>query len=167
MSDTEGLRDLLAFHRDFICWRSREFADFYGCDVSQAPDGYVKLVFDIGGFEVSQETARDLGLCLAEMVAISYRADGFEVTPPLPREEAVFRRGAWGSVTGNTSVRNGSYHFFSNGGGETLIQVNGIEERGFEIVFECMCFSFSREDALWLSEKLMAVCGRAPAFPFG
>lgn len=113
------------------------------------------------------ETARDLGLCLAEEVATSYLADGFEVTPPSPCEQAVFNRGAWGGATGHISVRNGSHDFFSSGSGETLIQVNGIEERGFEVVFEYMCFSFSREDSLWLSEKLMAVCGREPAFPFG
>ncbi|NMX83611.1 hypothetical protein HBO10_29335 [Pseudomonas sp. WS 5503] len=159
--------EFLEVYRDFICWRSREFADFYGCVVSQTPDGYVKLVFDVGGFEVSQETASDLGLCLAEEVATSYLADGFDIYPPPPREEAVFKRGAWGGVTSNVSVRNGSHEFFSSGSGETLIRVNGIKERGFEIVFEHMCFSFSREDALWLSEKLLAVCGRAPAFPFG
>lgn len=167
MSDVIGCRDLLAFHRDFICWRSREFADFYSCNVSQAADDYVKLVFDIGGFEICQETAMDLGLCLAEDVATSYLADEFDITPPPSREDAVFKRGAWDGIMGNVTVRNGSHQFFSDENGETLIRVNGLKERGFEIVFEQMCFSFSREDALWLSGKLMAVCGEAPAFPFG
>lgn len=159
----------IGFKRDFLCWRGREFDEFYECRVAGTDRRGARIEFESEGVDVSAEVAGEIAFCLSEALAIAEQA-GVESVTAAVREEGLLNRkyrlscGAWQfSAEGTVHVENANLEFLDGAvGAGILVAVRTIEEGGFELQFEWRGYSFSAQDASWLQEKLLEVSQQHP-----
>jgi hypothetical protein len=59
-------------------------------------------------------------------------------------------------ANGEIAIEDASGDFFEgSSSGTTSIVVCTIQDGGYELVFPFMCYSFTQDDATWLSEGLL------------
>lgn len=156
-----------AKEREFLSWRGLEFHEQYTCAVEQAGDNSVKIRLDIIEFCIEPDAAIEISNCLRDAIILSVHRDDADLTA---RERSFglllrkYRRriSGWEYIAeGEVDVTNASPEFFEDPGvdyGKTKISVCSIPGGGYEIVLGFMGYSFTIEDAIWLSVALVQAC---------
>lgn len=151
--------------REFDCWRGLDFDEKYKCAIEVLPSARIMIELDIVRLSVTPEVALEISSCLREALAIdgneeSDQSDGenrptglFEVR----RTTGI--RGLQYSASGEIVIEDATEDVCKGSpSGTTSIVACTIEGGGFELVFPFMGYSFTEDDAVWLSEQLFRAC---------
>lgn len=153
--------------RELQSWRGLDDEEKYTCVIERAGDTSVKIRLNIIEFCIGTEAAIEISECLRDAIVLNVYRDDADLTA---RERSFgllsrkYRRRISGweyTAEGDVEVTSASSEFFENAGvdyGETKISVCSIPGGGYEIVFSFMGYSFTIEDAIWLSVTLAQAC---------
>lgn len=153
--------------REFLSWRGLEHEELYTCTVERSGDKSVKITLDIIEFCIETEAAIEISECLKDAIILNVHRDDGDLTArerPFGLLSRKYRRRISGweyAAEGDVKVTNASPQFFENTGidcGKAKISVCSIPGGGYEIVFSFMGYSFTIEDAIWLSVTLAQAC---------
>lgn len=153
--------------REFMCWRGLEDGEQYTCTVERAGYSSVKIRLDIIEFCIETEAAIEIAECLKDALILNVHRDDADLTArerPFGLFSRKYRRRISGweyAAEGEVEITSASSEFFEDSGvdyGKTMISVCSIPGGGYEIVFSFMCYSFTIEDAIWLSVTLVQAC---------
>lgn len=168
MSFSHQIQDQTTVHcREFVCWRGLEEGDRYDCNIEALTNDQIRINLDCVEFCVKTEAAIEIADCLRDAFSIALYG---EENPYEERDLAdlhMFQKTSNGRVKsyradGKVEVTAGSVDFSDDAGsyGNTPISIQTIPGGGYEIVFDFMCYSFAIQDAIWMSNTLMAACGQ-------
>ena len=154
------------FQRDLLCWREKECEDYYDCSIKSVGEGAVRIEFDSEWIEFSAAVAYELAFYLAETAAIlaqpsaeTTRAVARDHEPLLTRKYRLFLD--WHlSATGEIPFNKISPEIMPHPEGSTAVSIRTVRPEGVEIEFEGFGYSFSKDDAAWISEKLLEATGQ-------
>lgn len=155
--------------REFDCWRGLEFGEQYTCVVEVLADGRVRLDLDIITFSVSPQAAGEIANCLDDALAYilgqgDQQQSEERAQSSLTASYMTGMRGLQYVATGEIHVSDASPDFFEDSNqGHTPISICSIPGGGYELVFDFMCYSFSAQDAIWLSSSLLEACEQTEA----
>lgn len=156
-----------AKERQFLSWRGLEDEEQYTCTVKRADDKSVKIRLDIIDFCIGTEAAIEISECLRDAIVLNVHCDDADLTArerPFGLLSRRYRRQLSGweyTAEGEVEVTNASPEFFEDScvdSGKANISVCSIPGGGYEIVFSFMGYSFTTEDAIWLSVALVQAC---------
>lgn len=151
--------------KEFDSWRGLESDETYTCAIELLPNARIMIELDIVWFSVTPEVAQEISSCLREAQAIDCDEEGHQAEGEY-RPTGLFKvrsligiRGLQYSASGEIAVEDASGDFCEgSSSGTTSIVVCTIEGGGYELVFPFMCYSFTEDDAVWLSEGLLRAC---------
>lgn len=151
--------------REFDCWRGLDFDEKYKCAIEVLPSARIMIELDIVRFSVTPEVALEISSCLREALAID-GDEGSDQSDGENRPTGLFKirrligiRGVQYSASGEIAFEDASGDVCEESpSGTTSIVICTIEGGGYELVFPFMCYSFTEDDALWLSEGLLRAC---------
>lgn len=154
------------FQRKLLCWRERECEDYYDCSIKAVGEGAVMVEFDSEWIEFSAAVAYELAFYLAEAVAIveqssaeTTRAVARENEPLLERKYRLFMD--WHlDATGEIQFDRISPQIMPDREGYTAVSIRTVRPGGVEVEFEGFGYAFSKDDAAWISEKLLEASGQ-------
>jgi hypothetical protein len=147
--------------KEFDSWRGLEFDETYTCAIDLLSTARIMIELDIVKFSVTPAVAQEISACLREALAISGEDEGCQ-TEVENRPNGLFKvrslagiRGPQYSAQGEIMVDDAPELFCGeSASGTTSIVVCTIQGGGYEVVFPSMCYSFTQDDAVWLSEGL-------------
>lgn len=154
------------FQRKLLCWRERECEDYYDCSIKAVGEGAVMVEFDSEWIEFSAAVAYELAFYLAEAVAIveqpsaeAARAVARECEPLLTRKYRLLMD--WHlDATGEIPFNKISPEIMPDRESYTAISIRTVRPGGVEMEFEGFGYAFSKDDAAWISEKLLEASGQ-------
>ncbi len=147
--------------REFDCWRGLDFDEKYKCSIEVLPSARIMIELDIVRLSVTPEVAQEISSCLRETLAISGDEEGDQAVGE-NRPTGLFKvrrligiRGLQYSASGEIAFEDASGDVCEESpSGTTSIVVCTVEGGGYELIFPFMCYSFTEDDAVWLSEQL-------------
>jgi hypothetical protein len=153
--------------REFECWRGLEEGDKYECIIEALTKNQIRISLDVVELCVNTKAAIEIADCLRDAFSIALYG---EENPYGERDLAhrhIFqtssdRRLKQYRADGEVEVTSGSADFGNDEGlfGNTPISIQTISGGGYEVVFDFMGYSFAIQDAIWMSNTLLAACGR-------
>lgn len=151
--------------RQFDCWRGLDFDEKYTCAIEVLPSARIMIELDIVRLSVTPDVAQEISSCLREALAIGGDEEDDQAVGE-NRPTGLFRvrrligiRGHQYSASGEIAFEDASADVCEESpSGTTSIVVCTIEGGGYELVFPFMCYSFTEDDAVWLSEQLFRAC---------
>lgn len=156
-----------AKERQFLSWRGLEDEEQYTCAVERSGDKSVRIRLDIIEFCVEPKVAIEISECIRDAIILSVHRDDDDLTArerPFGLLSRKYRRRISGweyAAEGELEITSASPEFFEDSGvdyGKAKISICSIPGGGYEIVFSFMGYSFSIEDAIWLSVTLVQAC---------
>jgi hypothetical protein len=151
--------------KEFDSWRGLESDETYTGAIELLPTARIMIELDIVRFSVTPEVAQEISSCLREALAIGGDEEGHQAVGE-NRPTGLFKvrsligiRGLQYSASGEIAFEDASGEVCEGSpSGTTSIVVCTIEGGGYELVFPFMCYSFTEDDAFWLSEGLLRAC---------
>ncbi|XVJ50138.1 hypothetical protein ACDZ94_24510 (plasmid) [Pseudomonas sp. UBT] len=151
--------------REFDCWRGLDFDEKYECAIEVLPSARIMIELDIVRLSVTPDVAQEISSCLREALAIGGDEEGDQAVGE-HRPAGLFKVRRFIGIRGLQYSASGEIEFEDASGdvceespsGTTSIVVCTIESGGYELVFPFMCYSFTEDDAFWLSEGLLRAC---------
>ena len=151
--------------REFDCWRGLDFDEKYKCAIEVLPSARIMIELDIVRLSVTPDVAQEISSCLREALAIGGDEEADQAVGE-SRPTGLFKvrrligiRGFQYSASGEIAFEDASANVCEESlSGTTSIVVCTIEGGGYELVFPFMCYSFTEDDAFWLSECLLRAC---------
>lgn len=155
--------------REFDCWRGLDFDEKYECAIEVLPSSRIMIELDIVRLSVTPDVAQEISSCLREALAIGSDEEGHQAVGE-NRPTGLFKvrrligiRGLQYSASGEIAFEDASGDVCEESpSGTTSIEVCTIEGGGYELVFPFMGYSFTEDDAFWLSEGLFRACQKIP-----
>jgi hypothetical protein len=155
--------------REFDCWRGLDFDEKYKCAIEVLPSARIMIELDIVRLSVTPDVAQEISSCLREALAIGGDEEGGQ-TVGENRPTGLFKvrrligiRCLQYSASGVIAFEDASGDVCEESpSGTTSIEVCTIEGGGYELVFPFMGYSFTEDDAFWLSEGLFRACQKIP-----
>ena len=149
------------FQRELLCWRERECEDTYDCSIIAVGEGAVRVEFDSEWIEFNAAVAYELAFYLAEAVAIveqpsaeTTKAVAREHEPLLERKYRLFMD--WHlDATGEIPFNKISHGIMPDRESYTAVFIRTVRPGGVEMEFGGFGYAFSKDDAAWISEKLL------------
>ncbi|MBC3495762.1 hypothetical protein HU764_012255 [Pseudomonas sp. SWRI100] len=154
------------FKREMLCWRDRELDEHYECTIKSGGEGAVRIEFDSYGLNFSAEVAYELAFSLSEAIAFNDQTDPETTTAAVREDDTVLQRkfrliSDWHlSATGEVPYTDASPELTDAPSGNILVTIRTLKPGGFEMELEWMGYSFSKDDAAWLKEKLLEASGQ-------
>jgi hypothetical protein len=148
--------------KEFDSWRGLEFDETYTCAIELLPTARIMIELDIVKFSVTSEVAQEISACLKKALAISGGEGSYEAEFG-NRPNGLFKTHSLAGMSarqywanGEIAIEDASGDFFEgSSSGTTSIVVCTIQDGGYELVLPFMCYSFTQDDATWLSEGLL------------
>jgi hypothetical protein len=155
--------------REFDCWRGLDFNEKYECAIEVLPSARIMIELDIVRLSVTPDVAQEISSCLREALAIGGDEEGDQAAGE-NRPTGLFKvrrligiRGLQYSASGEIAFEDASGDVCEESpSGTTSIVVCTIDGGGYELVFPFMGYSFTEDDAFWLSEGLFRACQKIP-----
>lgn len=147
--------------KEFDWWRGLDSDEMYTCAIELLPTARIMIELDIVKFSVTAEVALEISSCLREALAIGGDEES-DQSGGENRPNGLFKirrttgvRGLQYSASGEITIEDATEDVCEGSpSGTTSIVAGAIEGGGFELVFPLMCYSFTDDDAVWLSEQL-------------
>lgn len=151
--------------RQFDCWRGLDSDEKYTCAIEVLPSARIMIELDIVRLSVTPDVAQEISSCLREALVMGGDEEGDQAVGE-NRPTGLFKvrrligiRGHQYSASGEIAFEDASADVCEESpSGTTSIVVCTIEGGGYELVFPFMCYSFTEDDAFWLSEGLLRAC---------
>jgi hypothetical protein len=167
MSIYQTLKDFCDFRvsKEFDSWRGLDSDETYTCTIELLPTARIMIELDIVKFSVTPEVALEISSCLREALAID-GDEGSDQSDGENRPTGLFEvrrttgiRGVQYSASGEITIEDATEDICEGSpSGTTSFAARTIEGGGFELVFPIMGYSFTEDDAVWLSEQLFRAC---------
>lgn len=161
--------------REFTCWRERDYEKFYPCKVSKQEGNYVSLSMGDMSYSFDDALAEDIARCIldADLVTVG-KLYGYIPKPAMRDSEfdSWYKQNSSGTWN---YFGEGMFGCHRSGGVITFIErvpdeddtaeimgIYTIDDVGITLVLESSSYSFSKLDAVWLSNALMGALGEEP-----
>lgn len=155
-----------SFQRQIRCWRESDSNNHWECTITGVGEGGVRLQFDSHGLEFSLAVAYELAFYLAEAIAIVEQSSAEPTTAvvredePLPKREYRLFLDWHLNATGEIPFSKASTALMPFPEGYAGVSIQTVRPGGVEMEFECSSYSFSKDDAAWIMEKLLEASGQ-------
>ncbi|WP_019579106.1 hypothetical protein [Pseudomonas mandelii] len=161
--------------REFTCWRERDYKNFYPCQVSKQEGNYVSLSLGDMSYRFDDTIAEDIARCILDADLVTAGKLYGYIPKPAMRESAF---DSWYKMN-SSGVWNyfgeGEFSYYRSGGviifmervtdeddTAEIMGIYTIDDVGIKLVLESSSYSFSKLDAVWLSNALMEALGEEP-----
>ncbi|PLU85054.1 MULTISPECIES: hypothetical protein [Pseudomonas] len=154
------------FQRQIRCWRESDSHKHWDCAIKGVGEGGVRLEFDSNGLEFGSAVAYELAFYLAEAIAIVEQPNAELTTAVVREDEPLLQRKYrlfvdWHlNATGEIPFSKASPELMPFPEGYAEVSIKTVRPGGVEMEFECSGYSFSKEDAAWIMEKLLEASGQ-------
>lgn len=152
--------------RQIRCWRENDSNKHWDCAIRGVGDGGVRLEFDSHGLEFGSAVAYELAFYLAEAISIVEQSSA-ELTTAVAREDEPLLKRKYRlfldwhlNATGEIPFSNASAELMPYPEGYAGVSIQTVRPGGVEMEFECSGYSFSKDDAAWIVEKLLEASGQ-------